>query len=115
MTEEDDALREEALEEEASAFEASLITSLRGTLLAMDGVGLGDVNAFLRRIDWQKRYYEITEDLGDDKFAITVNMPGEIVGHNGDEAADRGVTWKFSGEGMRDDVIELMVTSRLAH
>jgi hypothetical protein len=71
-----------------------------------------------RAFDWEKRYYEITDQLGGHGFEIDVYMPGEIVAHNADKAEldDRGegyVRFQFDGKALRDRTHELIVVSRV--
>jgi len=113
MSGEDEERRTQALEEEARAFEEGAMEAMRKALREQAGISAGKINAFTRSFNWQKRYYEITEDLGDDRFQIAVRMPGEIVAHNGDKAVGGEVTWQFEGRLIRDHELELMVTSRL--
>ena len=87
--------------------------ALLGYGLRHVGVDVGDVNAFVRRFRWHKKYYEITEDLADDGFEIAVTMPGAIVGHNGARIEEGAIIWEFTGEMLRDREIELMVTSHV--
>jgi len=113
MSGEDEERKTQALEEEARAFEEGALEAMRRALREQAGISAGKINAFTRSFNWQKRYYEITEDLGDDRFQIAVHMPGEIVAHNGDKAVGGEVTWQFDGRLIRDHELELMVTSRL--
>jgi len=108
-----DDVNEQALEKEAEAFENRTIEAMQHALRREAGISIGRVNAFVRRFNWEKRYYEITEDLGDDAFTIRVGMPGQVVGHNGARVEHGMVVWEFSGTMLRDNELELMVTSRL--
>jgi hypothetical protein len=64
-------------------------------------------------------YFKITDSLGTHAFEIQVNMPGEIVAHNGEKAetdAQAGTsqaTFKFDGRAFRDRTQELIVVSRV--
>ena len=98
---------------EEEAFEAAALEAMEHVLRGRPDVDQGDVNAFVRRYRWHHRFDALTDELGDDRFTIEVTMPGEIVAHNADEARNGTVTWKFSGEQLRDRELELMVTSRL--
>lgn len=98
---------------EQKKIEDKAMEAMRMTLSDTTWFGAGATASFLDRYRRHKKYYEITEDLGDDVFEITIEMPGEIVGHNGDKALANRVTWKFTGEFLRDRDQELMVTSRV--
>lgn len=72
-----------------------------------------DTGAFRRRFEFHKKAFEITEDLGDDRFEIAVQMPGTIISHNGDRRSGDFVIWTFPGKMLYDRKVELMVTSRV--
>lgn len=105
--------RDEALETEAEQWELATINRLRQALKEHCYLGGSQIRNFMQRYDWHSRYYKITEDLGDDTFEITVEMPGEIVVSNADSVKGNEATWKFDGTQIRDRDLELMVTSRL--
>ena len=105
--------RDEALEEEAEQWELAAINRLRKALKEYCHIGGSQIKTFMKRYDWHSRYYKITEDLGDDTFEITVEMPGEIVASNANSVKGNEATWKFDGTQIRDRDLELMVTSRL--
>lgn len=105
--------RDEAIEEEAEQWELATINRLRKALKEHCYLGGSQIKTFMQRYDWHSRYYKITEDLGDDTFEITVEMPGEIVASNADSVKGNEATWKFDGTQIRDRDLELMVTSRL--
>jgi hypothetical protein len=76
------------------------------------------LDRFSRACDWEKRYYEVTDQLGGHAFEIDVYLPGEIVAHNADksELNDRGegyVRFQFDGKAFRDRSHELIVVSRV--
>ena len=70
------------------------------------------IKTFEWRYRTNRRTLEITEGHADDKFRIAVEMPGEIIGHNGEATGANTVEWEFGGAMLRDRVVELMVTSR---
>ncbi len=105
--------RDKALQEEAERWEQSATDRLQAAIRTYGRYGGSQLKSFLQRYDWHKRYHEISEDLGDDSFEITVVMPGEIVASNADSTRARQATWKFDGTQIRDRDVELMVTSRL--
>ena len=115
MESEDEAERDQKLEAEAEAFEAAMMERLKGSLREVCRYGPGRMDAFVRRYEWHRRYYEITQDLGDDSFEITVEMPGELVGSNADETQGNRATWRFGGPMFRDRDLELIVSSRVVH
>lgn len=96
-----------------------------------------DVQAFLAAYDRVRTAYDLSEDLGDDVWAVALRMPGKIIAHNCfDEetqpaatAADTGdpmaalledgdfprgpdwVGWSFEGSALYDREVVLMATS----
>ena len=77
--------------------------------------GGSEVAVFDRRLDEQLATAAVTEDLSDDAFEITVELPGTVMATNGAVGADgRSATWSFSGEELRDRGLELLVSSRLS-
>lgn len=72
-----------------------------------------DTGAFRQRFAFHKKAFEITEDLGDERFEVSVQMPGTIVSHNGDSKVNNVVTWTFAGKMLYDRTVELLVTSRI--
>ena len=109
----DEEERDKALQEEAERWEQAAAARLQTAIRTLARYGGSQLRSFLQRYEWHKRYHEISEDLGDDSFEITVEMPGEIVASNADSVSRTTATWKFDGTQMRDRDIELMVTSRL--
>ncbi len=105
--------RDEALEAEAEKFEAEAMDRLRQGLRQACGYGATRLSRFMERYEWHQHTYEITQDLGDDSFEITVEMPGEIVGSNAATTDGNQVTWKFDGTMIRDRDLELLVSSRV--
>jgi len=102
-----------AIDAETKRFEQALLDRLNNAMKALAGYDGAQLSAFKHQYQRQKRLYEITQDLGDDKFEITVDMPGEITASNADSASATTATWTFSGEMLRDRELELMVTSRV--
>ena len=105
--------RDEALQEEAERWEESAFDRLQKAIRTYGRYGGSQLKSFLQRYEWHKRYHQISEDLGDDAFEITVRMPGEIVASNADSTSPLQATWNFDGTQIRDRDVELMVTSRL--
>lgn len=105
----------EALEAEASAFETEARSRMISAWMDRTGATSRDLDAFTERVDWYKKQYEITEDLGDEGYEITVIMPGEIVAANADRVEGNEAYWEFDGDLFRDRDVEIMVTSRVAN
>lgn len=113
LTLDDPVKRDEMLEDERAAAEKAAREAMRHALRREAGLPLPAINSFFDAWAWQRGYFEITEDLGDDRFVITVVMPGRITGHNGQLTGGQRVRWEFGGEVLRDNELELMATARL--
>ncbi|MEE8153844.1 MAG: hypothetical protein V3T53_02665 [Phycisphaerales bacterium] len=105
--------RDTLLAQEAERWENAAANRLQKAIRTYGRYGGSQLKTFLKRYEWHKRYHKISEDLGDDSFVITVEMPGAIVASNADSVSGRQANWKFDGAQIRDRDIELMVTSRL--
>lgn len=105
--------RDTLLAQEAERWENAAADRLQKAIRTYGRYGGSQLKTFLRRYEWHKRYHKISEDLGDDSFVITVEMPGAIVASNADSVSGKQATWRFDGAQIRDRDIELMVTSRL--
>lgn len=111
---EDEDERNRALEEATSRWRERAFKSLKDALRRhcdYDGKRLAD---FTAAYDARRFAYDVTADLSDETFEISVVLPGEIVGSNADATDPDRATWKFSGRRLRDADLELMATSRLA-
>ena len=71
------------------------------------------VELFFDAHDEERARRAVTEDLDDETWEIRVEMPGEIVAHNGTDRDKTGVIWGFPGKVMYDRDHMLMVTSRV--
>jgi hypothetical protein len=102
-------------EAESKRFEAAVFQRLRAALQNQAGLGGSQVEVVVASYERSKKYFEVTQDLGDDKFEITLDMPGTIIATNAENAATAtsSATWKFDGQIMRDQDFELLATSRV--
>jgi len=101
-----------------------LLGEAHSALLAKlhDDIGFGVVQLARFELAYHRalRRYEITNQLGGQQFEVTLEIPGRIVAHNGDEATFdeesgmSGVTWRFEGKAFRDRTHELTVVSKMA-
>jgi hypothetical protein len=72
------------------------------------------IELFFDAHDEEQARRAVTEDLNDETWEIRVEMPGEIVAHNGTDRDETGVIWGFPGKVMHDRDHVLMVTSRVS-
>jgi len=100
------------MEQLAREFDTATMNTIVTTLETSPYVR--DTGGFRRRFEFHKTAYDITQDIGDDRFEVSVQMPGTIISHNADSKVNNIVTWSFPGKMLYDRRIEMMVTSRVA-
>ena len=105
-----EALRVDDIEDEVRRVHARLLETVRNQLHGGDPSGRRS-EEFIALFEEQKRRFEITEDLRDDAWEVRVEMPGEIVGHNGDDVESGAVKWEFDSSALCDRDQVLLVTS----
>ncbi len=113
LAEDEGVFDETELVIEQQKLENAAIEAMHRALGDTSWFGAGASNSFMDRYTRHHRFFEITEDLGDEKFEITIEMPGEIIAHNADKVNGNRATWEFSGDFIRDRTHQLLVTSRL--
>ena len=72
------------------------------------------IELFFEAHDEEQARRAVTEDLNDETWEIRVELPGEIVAHNGTDRDQQGVIWGFPGKALYDRDHVLMVTSRVS-
>lgn len=112
-TPEQNERNEEAIQRELHALQDTISQRMEAKLKSVPSYSGRRLASFLQAYDWQRRFFEVTEDLGDDSFEIAVTMPGEIIGSNAAATNGATATWKFNGDAIRDRDLELMVSSKL--
>ncbi|HWB20283.1 MAG TPA: hypothetical protein VG711_08290 [Phycisphaerales bacterium] len=108
----DDSMGKE-IKAQAEKFESALLDVVRTALRDTARYDGGQLSAFDAEYALRKLAWEVTQDLNDEKFRITVKMPGVIVGSNADSTTSDTATWEFDGSMLHDREIELLVTSVL--
>ncbi|MBX3358044.1 MAG: hypothetical protein KF745_06425 [Phycisphaeraceae bacterium] len=53
----------------------------------------------------------VTEDLSDERWEVRVEMPGEVIGHNGGRTEGSAVVWEFEALAIMDRDQEILVSS----
>ena len=109
----DESARGEAVAAQLKDYDELTDDQLKQALFTIADYNGSQYEAFIVEFDRQKKAFAITEDLGDDKFEITVELPGEIIASNAEETSGGSATWTFDGGAVRDREMELMVTSRV--
>jgi hypothetical protein len=81
----------------------------------MNALGLGEVDQrmFLEALAAERDLLSATDNLADEAWTVRVELPGELVGHNGASAAGGVVTWEFNGTALLDRDVVLLATSRV--
>lgn len=103
-----------AIDAATTRFHEKLMERLKGAVRTAGGYDGTQSSNFMAEYDRQRKEYEVTVDLADDKFNISVEMPGVIVASNADQAIGSTASWQLSGEMFRDCTVELMATSRVS-
>jgi len=66
---------------------------------------------FAEQFEIERRRYAISEDLQDENWEVSLQLPGRLVGHNGDNIKGNMIEWKFGGNALCDRDQVLMATS----
>ena len=106
--------RNAAIEETGQAILAGARDALRRKMVELR-VPRDQIELFFVAHDEEQDRRAVTEDIGDEGWVVVVQMPGEIVAHNGDVSESEGseVGWAFRGEALSDRDHVLMATSRV--
>lgn len=117
-TAEEEEVRGEIIQAEVERFARVIDERLETSMRDRAGYDAGQVTAFTANYRRHKTKYEVTQDLQDDKFEITVTMPGRIIAHNAEGSVEgvpgaSSISWSFDGQQLNDCELELMVTSRV--
>lgn len=105
--------RDKAIEREAQRIVELAREALEDELQALD-VPRREREQFFAAYDLEEQRRQVTEDISDERFVVEIEMPGEIVAHNGLSAKDATVTWEFGGQALLDREERLLVISRVA-
>lgn len=104
---------QDAIRAVIDAYEAEIDGRILVDLLTYAGYTDSQATAFSEEYEWQKEYFQYTQDLNSEGFVVTVEMPGEIVSSNADSQEQDRAIWRFKGEWLHDRDRELLVTSRV--
>ncbi len=107
----DEKARDQEVTAELKGYAELLEDQLKQALFTLAGYNGSQHTKFMVEFDRQKKAFEVTQDLGDDKFEITVEMPGRIIASNAESTEGASVKWSFDGGVVRDREKELLVTS----
>jgi hypothetical protein len=107
----EDVERGDKFEAEMARWQAEIQARLEKSARERLNYAPRQLNRFLAVYALQQAEFAVSEDLGDDVFKITVEMPGEIVASNAGGVSGSAAQWQFSGQQLRDNSIELLVTS----
>lgn len=99
--------------DDLEAFSAELRDAARegmADLLRERRVPRREVDEFFAAVDFEARRHEVTEDLADESFEVSVRLPGRVIAHDG-ELDGKTVKWGFLGEALMDRTHVLRATS----
>jgi len=83
------------------------------TALARLAVPETEMETFFAAFDQERTRRAITEDLSDESWIVTAEMPGEIVAANATRVEGNKAEWSFNGKVLHDRDHVLLVTSRV--
>jgi hypothetical protein len=66
---------------------------------------------FAEQFETERRRHAISEDLQDETWEVSLQLPGRLVGHNGNSVKESMVKWEFGGNALCDRDQVLMATS----
>lgn len=92
----------------------SLVSKDLASALARENLRAEEVAAATAAFELERARREVTEDLRDERWEVSLKLPGEIVAHNADEVRDGTLIWTFDGNALLDADRELLATSRIA-
>lgn len=72
-----------------------------------------EADEFFTAFEQEERRWKITQDINDEKWEVRVELPGEIIAHNGEKAGEHAVIWKFEGKAVNDCDHVIFAVSRL--
>jgi hypothetical protein len=73
-----------------------------------------EAEQFFVAYDREEQRRKISEDIGDEKWEVRVELPGELIAHNG-TLDDGAVVWTFEGKNINDRDHVIYAVSRLDH
>lgn len=79
--------------------------------LAALGASPDERAEFFEAFEAEQARADATEDLADEHWVIRLELPGELVAHNGDRVEDGRVVWEFDAEALFDRRMIVAATS----
>lgn len=104
-----------AMKAETAEFQEKMRAHFKEAARTVAGFNATQARYFLDELDRRRFAFEVTQDLGDEKFEIRVEMPGTIIATNADSIEGSTAKWEFDGQIIRDRELELLVTSRVGN
>lgn len=92
----------------------SMVSKDLASVLSREDLRPEEVAAATAAFELQRTRREVTEDLRDERWEVSLRLPGEIVAHNADEVREGTLIWTFEGNALLDADRELLATSRIA-
>lgn len=116
LLQDEGAERDEGAGRALDELESEWRAALRGALAAaLERAALPaeSQNAVLYALEWQFTAGDQADDLGDESFALSVTLPGTIVGGNFTECDGARARWTFEGKELKEHDVVLRAISVL--
>ncbi|MEM7203410.1 MAG: hypothetical protein AAF628_24315 [Planctomycetota bacterium] len=78
------------------------------------GFDQGALAALQRHLQRSQHDFAVSQDLEDEHFVVRLELPGDLVAHNGDRVVDGHVVWEFDGRDLRDRSHRLLAISAVS-
>jgi|GEM_PF-7019296 len=92
----------------------SIVAKDLSAALTRENLRPEEVAAAVAAFELERARREVTEDLRDERWEVSLKLPGEIVAHNADEVREGTLIWTFDGNALLDANRELLATSRIS-
>jgi hypothetical protein len=99
----------------AEKFESDVRDTILSGLRTYCGYTKTQEAAFLDENGTQEHCYDLSEDVENEKFSISLEMPGEVVAANTDKIDGNTASWEFEGNALLDCDYEIIISSRIAN
>ncbi len=99
----------------AEKFENDVRDTILSGLRTYCGYTKNQEAAFLDEYRTQEHCHDLSKDVENERFSISLEMPGEVVGANTDKIDGNTARWEFEGKALLDCDYEIIISSRIAN